>query len=242
MDILDLEQFYASPLGRVAIQALSERLSNIWPDVVGDRVLGFGYPHPFLPLFQERAERLLVFMPATQGAAPFLSEDGRHLGALCEEAFFPIPDQSIDRLLLVHGLENAANSKILLRECWRVLCDGGRLLVVVPNRRGLWAQSPVTPFGSGQPYSGRQLFELMEGSLFTPTKPTYGLYTPPFQNSVCLKLSSALEQCGAKHWPKFGGLVFIEGKKQILARILEKPAPWRKRLFAPKLGKQKDCP
>ena len=39
----------------------------------------------------------------------------------------------------------------LLRECWRVLRDDGRLLVVVPNRLGSWALFDHTPFGQGRP-------------------------------------------------------------------------------------------
>lgn len=237
MDIIDLHQFYGSPLGTIATKAIGDRLSTLWPDVVGDRVLGFGYAAPFLPLFQARAERTLSLMPASIGAMPFLAADGRGLGVLCEDTLFPIPDQSIDRLLVIHGLENAPDSKVLLRECWRILCDGGRLIVIVPNRRGFWARAPKTPFGCGQPYSGHQLFDLIAGSLFTPTKPTYALYTPPLEIPGCYRLSSAIEHIGSKHCKKFGGVVMIEAKKQILARILEKPAPWRKRIFIPKLTK-----
>ena len=28
----------------------------------------------------------------------------------------------------------------MMRELWRVLADGGRMIVVAPNRRGLWAR------------------------------------------------------------------------------------------------------
>src|SRR2546430_2803869 len=30
--------------------------------------------------------------------------------------------------------------KTMLKEVWRVLAGGGRLLIVVPNRRGVWAR------------------------------------------------------------------------------------------------------
>ena len=45
----------------------------------------------------------------------------------------------------------------LLREVWRVLAAGGRLLAVVPNRRGVWARIDTTPFGHGRPYSRSQI-------------------------------------------------------------------------------------
>ena len=36
-----------------------------------------------------------------------------------------------------------------LREIWRVLAAGGRVILVVPNRAGIWARTEATPFGHG---------------------------------------------------------------------------------------------
>ena len=65
--------------------------------------------------------------------------------------------RAVDRVLLVHALEMAHDPGALLREVWRVLAAGGRLLAVVPNRRGLWARMDTTPFGHGRPYSRTQI-------------------------------------------------------------------------------------
>ena len=71
-----------------------------------------------------------------------------------------LPDFSVDRVLLVHGLESSEYQRELLREVWRVLTGEGRLLVVAPNRRGIWARLERTPLGWGQPYSTGQLSRL----------------------------------------------------------------------------------
>ena len=42
---------------------------------------------------------------------------------------------------------------------------GGRLLIVVPNRRGVWARSDTTPFGHGRPYSRSQITHLLARGL-----------------------------------------------------------------------------
>ena len=68
-----------------------------------------------------------------------------------QEDALPFPDLCFDRILLMHGLEVAENARRLLREVWRVLKDDGLLLVVAPNRRGLWAHVESTPFGRGSP-------------------------------------------------------------------------------------------
>ncbi len=121
-------------------------------DTHGLRVLGVGYATPYLGLFREEAERCLALMPAPQGVVRWPSTRPA-LAALVEEDELPLTDSAVDRVLLVHALEMSADPAELLREAWRVLAAGGRLLAVVPNRRGLWARMDTTPFGQGRPYS-----------------------------------------------------------------------------------------
>ena len=44
-------------------------------------------------------------------------------------------------LVLLHALETADHPHAVLSEAWRVLGPGGRMLVMAPNRAGLWARS-----------------------------------------------------------------------------------------------------
>ncbi len=55
-----------------------------------------------------------------------------------------------------------------LKEIWRVLSPAGRVVIVVPNRRGVWARFEHTPFGTGRPFSRSQLNELLRDANFTP--------------------------------------------------------------------------
>ena len=59
---------------------------------------------------------------------------------LVDDTELPLIDEGADRILLVHMLEWSEKPRELLRELWRVLAPNGRLLLVVPNRRGLWAR------------------------------------------------------------------------------------------------------
>ncbi len=115
-----------------------------------------GYAVPLLDRFRADAERAFAFMPAGQGAVNW------PVGSLSSTALvfdeeLPLPDSSIDRVLMVHSLEFAESPRETLKELWRVLAPGGRLVIVVPNRRGVWARMEHTPFGSGRPYSRGQL-------------------------------------------------------------------------------------
>jgi SAM-dependent methyltransferase len=168
MDVVDLRNFYAQRLGTVARRFIGRGIRARWPDTGTLRVVGIGYVTPYLGLFREEAERCLALMPAAQGVVRWPSTRPA-LAALVEEDELPLTDSAVDRVLLVHALEMSPNPPDLLREIWRVLAPGGRLLAVVPNRRGLWARMDTTPFGQGRPYSRSQITQLLREAWFTPT-------------------------------------------------------------------------
>src|SRR6266404_1209639 len=159
-DVVDLSAFYGTPLGQTARQAIGVQLREIWPDMQGRQLLGLGYATPYLAPFHTDAARSIAAMPAGQGALPW-PDGARGLTLLADETSLPLADLSIDRLLLIHGLEFGQPPNEMLREIWRVLADDGRRLIVVPAPRGMWSRSDRTPFGQGQPYSMSQLARVL---------------------------------------------------------------------------------
>src|SRR5918993_3737038 len=67
IDVIDLRNFYSQRLGIVARRLINRGIRARWPDAAGQRVLGLGYPTPYLGLFREDSERCIAFMPAAQG-------------------------------------------------------------------------------------------------------------------------------------------------------------------------------
>lgn len=216
LDVVDLRDFYASPLGQVARRLLRRRIRLIWPDTRGLRVLGIGFATPYLRPFREEAERAIAVMPASQGALPWPPE-GQGLVTLCEDEALPFPDRSFDRIILVHAVENTEHSRLLMREVWRVLSDGGRVLVVAPNRQGLWARLERTPFASGQPYSAQQLSALLRDTMFMPLSTHRALFCPPVSSRLTRAWAGAIEEIGWRWFPGFSGVVMVEASKQIYA-------------------------
>lgn len=202
---------------------------SIWPDVSGQRLLGLGFANPYLRQFKGEAERVLAFMPSSQGVMHWPPE-GPGLVSLVEETELPLPDYSVDRVLLVHGLENADSFRGLLREIWRVLTGDGRLLVVAPNRRGIWARLDRTPLGWGHPYSQAQLSRLLRDNMFTPTRSARALYLPPTRSRALLRSAPAWERMGHRFFPTFSGVVLLEAGKQLFAPSVQ---PARPRLRRP---------
>lgn len=227
-DAVDLRDFYATPLGQVARRMIRRRIRPIWPDVTGMSVLGLGYATPFLHPFRNEAARVLAAMPASQGVLHW-PQDGPGLTALMDETELPFADLSMDRILLVHALECAEQIRPMLREVWRVLSDGGRLLVVAPNRRGLWARFERTPFGHGWPYSTGQLSRLLRETMFTPVRSHGALWVPPSRSRMVLSSAPAWEKIGQRGFTTVAGVVITEATKQIYAAQVQTAT--RRRLY-----------
>jgi SAM-dependent methyltransferase len=231
VDVVDLRGFYSQPLGVVARRFIGRGVRSRWADSKGLRVLGIGYPTPYLGLFREEAERCLAFMPAAQGVVKWpTARPG--LSALVEETQLPLADAAVDRVLLVHALEMADDPFALLREVWRVLASHGRLLIVVPNRRGLWARLDTTPFGHGRPYSRTQVTNILREAWFTPVGWGEALYVPPIARSLFLRSAVAWERTGATLSAPFAGVHIVEATKQVYRAI---PARREKRRLVPAL-------
>src|SRR5258705_9978847 len=146
IDVVDLRNFYAHPLGVVARRFVGRSIRRRWTDARAMRVLGIGYPTPYLGLFREEAERCLAFMPGAQGVVKWpLARPA--LTALVDESEMPLPDGSVDLVLLVHALEMSQDPAQLLREVWRVLSAGGKLLAGGAHPRGALGGLGPPPFG-----------------------------------------------------------------------------------------------
>jgi len=235
-DIVDLRNFYASLLGRLAERSIAMALSSVWSNLQNERLLGLGYAVPWLERFGTDAERAIAFMPATQGAVNWPA-GAPSATALVFDEELPLPDSCIDRILLVHSLEHAENPHETLKEVWRVLAPGGRLVIVAPNRRGVWARFEHTPFGTGRPFSRGQLNTLLRETNFTPAAWADALHFPPSQRRFMMRLYQIMEKAGRRLWPIFSGVVIVEAEKRLYQGI---PVVQRasRRVFVPVLAPQ----
>lgn len=230
-----VEDFYQVRHGAAVAHLLRARLALLWPSVAGMRVLGLGHARPYLPLWHDdaavAAELALVF-PVTE---PW-TEAGHSLTASVDGDTLPLDDLSVDRILLVHGLETAPDARRLLRECWRVLRDDGRLLLVTPNRAGVWAHVESTPFGQGEPYSPGQLGRLLRAGMFSVERRDAALFLPPLDLATVLRFGALADRIGRRLTPGFGGVLLTEAVKDVYAAIplaaprrgvVARPAPRR---------------
>lgn len=212
-DVQDLAGFYEAPMGQIARRAISRRLRLLWPDLTGQRVLGYGFAVPYLKPFFGEAERVVALMPAHQGVIVWPQE--RPLCALGEEDALPFPDSLFDRIIMVHAIEAADSARPLMRQIWRVLAPAGRLIIVVPNRTSLWAQVESSPFAHGRPFNRSQLTQLLTESMFVPERWDRALLFPPVRNRRLVRTGAAWERLGRRFWPRLAGVHLVEASKTL---------------------------
>ncbi len=229
MDVVDLRNFYASPLGRRTAGVLNETLVKLMTVAPDHRVLGLGYATPYLETINPQAHTL-AFMLARQGVIHWPTTE-LVKSALVDECDLPLLESTIDRVLAIHGLELADNPKEMLQEVWRVMAPQGRLFLVVPNRRGLWSTTDASPFGYGQPFSRYQLQRLLKDAQFQILQWHHALFMPPLRRPALLKAAPVMEKAGRLLAPRFSGVIIIEAMKQVYAFSSGK----RARRFVPQL-------
>ena len=213
LDVLDLARFYDGPLGAVSRRLVGRVLAGMWPQMRGLRVLGLGYAIPYLPAAQAGCERVLAFMPACQGVIAWPPSPAPPASALVDPLAMPLPDDCFDRVLVVHALETVESPADLLSETARLLAPAGRLILVCPNRRGLWARMDTTPFGHGQPFSRSQLRDLLRRTGLSPERWAETLYVPPLASRLVLRGAGAWERVGAGLSLPFAGLHVVEASR-----------------------------
>lgn len=211
LDVHHLRDFYyRSQLGRAAQKGLRDQLVTRWGPVRGLTIAGYGFAVPLLRPFLAQATRVIGLMPAPQGVMHWPADGDNH-SVLVDEARWPLANDSVDRLAMLHGLETSDHPLALLDEAHRVLAPQGRALIIVPNRSGLWSSRDATPFGFGRPYSRGQIERLLEECGFVPTGHSAALFFPPSGRRFWLRWARGLERLGRRSVPeRLGGVLIVE--------------------------------
>jgi ubiquinone/menaquinone biosynthesis C-methylase UbiE len=137
LDAINLHEFYTSHLGLTTKRAIGKHIREVWPEVKNMNVLGIGYCPPYLNAFRSKAKGVISVMPVSQGILQ-QSNKVASQSSLTSEAELPLPDLSMDRVRIIHALEYVESVRPMMRKVWRVLSRNGRIIVVTPNRRGIW--------------------------------------------------------------------------------------------------------
>jgi SAM-dependent methyltransferase len=214
LDVYDLQQFYyRTRLGRAAQRAIREQVLSLWPSARNQTIVGFGFAVPLLRPYVADARRVVALMPGQQGVMPWPS-GLPNVAVLCRETLWPLGDGLADRIVMLHGLETSEHAASLLDEAARVLAPSGKLLVIVPNRAGLWSRRDRTPFGFGRPYSLGQLEGQLGQHGFTAERHLAALFQPPSEQDFWLRTGRFWETAGRRISNRYaGGVLMVEAER-----------------------------
>jgi SAM-dependent methyltransferase len=231
--VVQLRQFYSSRLGRSVKKRLRQVTVDHWHDHEKETIVGIGYAPPLLRMLERNnGGTILALMPADQGAIYWpVHTDNRSL--LADELMPPFADNTLHRVLMVHAIEFTEKPEELLRVYWQMLAPGGRLLVMVSNRYGLWAHAGRSPFRRGKKFSPRAVKDLLEEAQFTLRDCATALYVPPSTGWFWQRSAGVLEWLGHVLLPNFGGVIVVEAEKQIYAGLGIPVEPARRERWAP---------
>jgi SAM-dependent methyltransferase len=124
-----LDQWQQSPRAQRLIAQEVREVSRVLPDLFGRHLLQIGS-------WCESGELLAaseMLHRAVLGTVP-----GSDAQALIEAERLPLPNKSVDAVLLAHALEFARSPQSVLREVNRVLTERGRLLILGFNPWSVW--------------------------------------------------------------------------------------------------------
>jgi SAM-dependent methyltransferase len=222
LEAVRLHNWYSSPQGQTVAHLVGEVMVHwlsVKPPTI--KILGLGFAQPYMDQFiqflpQERGVRSFGASPAEMGVMAWPTGEANRMAQIRPDAL-PFADEQFDQVIMAHFLEGCESPQAALRETWRILAPGGRLLSMVPNRGGLWARRDTTPFGWGRPFSPGQLTELLTESLFIPRQSRFALFMPPVAERYFPRAAPAWEKAGTRWFAPLGGAILCEAEKVVYA-------------------------
>lgn len=217
-DIVSIKRFYQTPLGWAVAHRVGVKLSDLWgADIKGQSVLGLGYASPVLEAMGDTPRRRISAIPQDCGTDHWKPSVRGNANVVVDELRLPFADGQFERTVVMHGLEECQDPRAYLREIWRVTAPEGRIVLIAPNRTGLWSRATRTPFGHGRPWSRPQLINLLSNGMFQVTASSHILYMPPINSRLFTSAVDAWDTVGRWALPGLGGVVMVEAVKRLFA-------------------------
>ena len=216
------DEWFASPLGRYLLECEHRYIDQAVADVFGFNALQLGLPgRDFL-----RASRIPLKCAIAPSGPVALRADFRDL---------PIASNSIDLLLLPHGLEFSEYPHQILREVQRVLMPEGHAVIACFNPWSLWGLRRLfSRARDAYPWGGRFInlprlkdwlalleLEIVAGRM--------GGYLPPCAQDKWIERFRFMEAAGDRWWPIAGGVYFLHVVKRVRGMRVIMPM-WREQL------------
>lgn len=230
----DLARWFASDLGQDLLDAEEALLADILPELFGYHAVQLGQVvgRNLLAASRIRHRAVVAEAPDVEGLSPLI-------GAVEQ---LPFASDSLDLVLIHHGLDTAVSPHALLREASRVLIPDGHLLVIGFNPWSLWGLWRLLRFPWTQaPWlrrvlSPQRLADWLTLLDFEVVGLESAYFVPPLAHRSVRRRFGWLEHLGPRFWSQGGGAYALLARKHVSCVTMIKsriPAP--RRAIAPVL-------
>lgn len=145
----------------------------------------------------------------------------------------PFAENSVDLIVLPHGLEFTDDPHLMLREAYRVVRPEGQIVIAGFNPFSLYGvkryfgreQTPPWNGGFIGLYRVKDWLSLLG---FDVTGGRLDAYAPPFAREKWLQRFGFFEAAGDRWWPIAGGIYFLRATKRVPGMRLLAPT-WQQR-------------
>jgi SAM-dependent methyltransferase len=247
-EIIGLADWLKSAPGAYLLDWERERFDHAVSDIFGYHALQLGMPeldtlranrmpHQWLALDAQATELPSAPINTPTNSAPV----ARKTALLTHSVALPFAANSLDLVVLPHGLELSLDPHTTLREVERVLVPEGRVVISGLNPASLWGfRHQRDPFcqrvGLGQPFlpqvgeliGHRRLRDWLRLLSFEVESAQFGCYRPAVDNARWLERFAWLDPLGKRWWPIFGAAYFVVATKRVRGMRLLEPA-WKGR-------------
>jgi SAM-dependent methyltransferase len=225
--IIGLARWLETPSGRYLLDWEQRYLDQAVVDLFGFHALQLGLNQ----IDALRANRMPHRWIATESLT---GGDNRALATVslhCSFDALPFDSQSLDLVVLPHGLEVTNDPHLALREVERVLVPEGRVVIVGFNPASLWGlrqrlgslrrrvlprtAGPLFMPTEGEFFGYRRLRDWLRLLSFEVEAGRFGCYLPPLVSQKWLSRFAWMERVGERWWPVFGAVYCVVAVKRV---------------------------
>lgn len=210
IDFQVIKDFYASKKGKSFSQIISSNLAKI-TNVRNKSILKLGYLEPFL------TDKVLMNNITTgilpnnyvfhNGDVPYSYKINQDLCSI------QLKTASQNMVVTVNVIEYSENLEKTIREIWRILKDGGKLIIITPLVYNIYNVFHNTPFKLAQKFTENNLARILEKNDFSITYSKIIQFPPqPKEGPISRYMYSCFSM--------FSSVLIIEASKGTFLRII----------------------
>lgn len=223
--IVDFDDWLQSEPGQYVRRFEQTCVDKMVADAFGYHALQVGLPNlDFL-----RANRM-PFKAYVGSESPAVPATDWASVVLAQPEYLPFESQSVDLIVLPHGLEASTHPHQVLREVERVLVPEGRVVISGFNPWSLWGLRHRTPYLAPwlpQPAQAQvslpRLKDWLKLLSFDIEFGHFGCYVPPFRSQKWLARFAFTESAGNRWWPVCGAVYVVSAVKRVAGMRLITP-------------------